>query len=272
MAKTTTVGGREEAAAPVTRRRPLVAEFYASAVGKKWVMAVTGVLLMGFVLAHLVGNLKLYLSREEMNLYGEALRDLGGHLVPRTSVLWAMRVGLVVAFVLHVHAAYSLTLVNRRARPAGYESPRDYVAATFASRTMRWTGVIVGLYVLFHLADLTWGSANPDFVRGDPYNNLVHSLQRPVVAILYVAANAALGLHLWHGAWSLFQSMGINNPRYNALRARLAQAFTAVVVLGNLSFPVLVQLHVVEPACSGSDPVGECADDSGIAAGAEAGR
>jgi succinate dehydrogenase / fumarate reductase cytochrome b subunit len=170
-----------------------------------------------------------------------------------------------------VHSAYARTLVNRRARPEPYRSRRDYVAASFASRTMRWTGVIVALYLLFHLADLTWGSANPDFVRGDPYNNLVHSLQRPVVAALYVAANAALGVHLWHGAWSLFQSLGINNPRYNALRARFAQAFTAVVVLGNLSFPVLVQLDVVEPACPGADPVAECDEESGVAVGRPSG-
>lgn len=275
MAQATTTDPRPSAP-PVRSRSPRggppIVRFYRSAVGKKWVMGVTGVLLMGFVLVHLIGNLKLYISREEMNLYGEALRDLGGHLVPRTSVLWLFRLGLIAAFVLHIHAAVALTVMNRKARPVSYASKRDYVVANYASRTMRWSGTIVALYLLFHLADLTWGNANPDFVRGDPYNNLVYSLQRPAVAALYVVANLALGIHLLHGAWSLFQSLGLNNPKYNHLRARFAQAFTAVIVLGNLSFPVLVQLDVVEPACPGGDPVAECPEDSGISAAAAPNR
>ena len=110
--------------------------------------------------------------------------------------------------------------MNRRARPVGYQAPRDYVAANFASRTMRWTGVIVLAFLAFHLADLTWGAANGShFVRGDPYNNLVYSFRRPVVAVFYVIANLALGVHIFHGAWSLFQSLGINNPRINKARA-----------------------------------------------------
>jgi succinate dehydrogenase / fumarate reductase, cytochrome b subunit len=275
MAQATTTDPRSSAP-PVRSRSPRggppIVRFYRSAVGKKWVMGVTGILLMGFVLVHLIGNLKLYISREEMNLYGEALRDLGGHLVPRTSILWLFRLGLIAAFVLHIHAAVALTVMNRKARPVAYASRRDYVVANYASRTMRWSGVIVALYLLFHLADLAWGNANPDFVRGDPYNNLVYSLQRPAVAALYVVANLALGVHLLHGAWSLFQSLGLNNPKYNHLRARFAQAFTAVVVLGNLSFPVLVQLDVVEPACPGGDPVAECPEDSGISTAAAPNR
>lgn len=240
------------------RRAPWPVEFYRSAVGKKWVMALTGVALMGFVLFHMIGNLKLYISREEINLYGEALRDVGGHLVPRTSLLWLMRVGLVGAFVVHIHAAVSLTRMNRKARPDRYQSPRDYVAATYASRTMRLSGVLIAVYVLFHLADLTWGNANPEFVRGDPYNNLVYSLQRVPVAIAYIVANLALGAHLLHGSWSLFQSLGINNPRFNAARRRFAQAFVAIVVLGNLSFPIAVQAGLVELECPGSDPTAPC--------------
>jgi succinate dehydrogenase / fumarate reductase cytochrome b subunit len=124
------------------------------------------------------------------------------------------------------------------------------VAASYASRTMRWSGVIVILYLIFHLMDLTWGVANPQFVRGDPYNNLIFSLQRPAVAIVYGVANIALGLHLWHGAWSMFQSLGINNPRINAFRRWFARSFAAVIVIGNLSFPILIQAHVLEPTCS----------------------
>lgn len=263
------------------RPAPFPVRFYRSAVGKKWVMGVTGILLLGFVLFHLVGNLKLYLSKEEINLYGEALRDLGGHLVPRTSLLWLLRGGLIAAFALHIHAAYSLTLLNRRARPDRYESPRDYAAATFASRSMRWTGIIVALYLVFHLADLTWGTANSEFVRGDPYNNLVYSLQRPLVAVVYAAANIALAIHIFHGAWSLFQSLGWNNPRWNAARRQFAYAFAAVVLVGNLSFPLLVQAGAVELECPKDeveaaglpyDPELSCEDYDEIAALVESGE
>jgi succinate dehydrogenase / fumarate reductase cytochrome b subunit len=243
------------------RRRPRLPwplAFYRSTVGKKWVMAVTGIVLMLFVLVHLIGNLKLYLSKEELNLYGEALRDMPGHLLPRTVLLWIIRGGLIAAFVFHIHAAYSLTLVNWRARPQKYRSKRDYVAANFASRTMRWTGTIVLLYLLFHLLDLTWGQANSEFVRGDPYNNLVYSLQRPVVAVVYVVANVALAIHLFHGAWSMFQSLGLNNPRYNDARRRFATGFAAVILIGNVSFPVLVQAGVVDIECPNAPPELSC--------------
>ena len=246
-------------AAPIRSRTssgPLLLRFYRTAVGKKWVMGVTGAALMLFVLAHLIGNLKLFLSKQEINLYGEALRDMPGHLLPRTVLLWTLRIGLILAFVFHIHAAASLTVMNRKARPAAdrYQSKRDYVAADYASRTMRWTGVIILLFLIFHLMDLTWGNANPDFLRGDPYNNLVYSFQRVPVAIVYILAMIALALHLYHGAWSMFQSMGITNPRYNTLRRRFAQAFALVILVGNCSFPIAVQLHWVKLKCPGQVP------------------
>ena len=247
--------------APIRKRStglPIV-RFYRSAVGKKWVMAITGIVLLGFVLGHMIGNLKLYLSKEEINLYGEALRNMPGHLLPRTVLLWIIRLGLIFAFVFHIHSAIGLTLINRKARPAAdrYQSKRDYVAADYASRTMRWTGVIILLFLAFHLMDLTWGNANPDFVRGDPYNNLVLSFERVPVAIVYILANIALAFHLYHGTWSMFQSMGINNPRYNKLRRRFAQGFAAVILVGNLSFPIAVLFNAVEPECPHTFPTDE---------------
>jgi len=233
---------------------PLPVRFYRSAIGKKWVMAITGIVLMLFVLVHLIGNIKLYLSKEEINLYGEALRNMPGHLLPRTWLLWTIRTGLIAAFFFHIHSAYGLTVINRKARPDRYQSKRDYVAADFASRTMRWTGIIVGLYVIFHLMDLTWGNANSQFVRGDPYNNLVYSLQRPAVAAVYIVANIALAIHLYHGAWSMFQSMGINNVRYNKARRGFAIGFAAFILVGNLSFPIAVQAHWVELQCPHAQP------------------
>jgi succinate dehydrogenase / fumarate reductase cytochrome b subunit len=253
-------GARRRAAPVPIQSRPssrfLPLRFYSTAVGKKWVMGLTGLALMGFILAHLIGNLKLYLSKEEINLYGEALRTMPGALLPRTVLLWTLRIGLILAFVFHIHSATTLTLMNRRARPAAdrYQSKRDYVAADYASRTMRWTGVIILLFLIFHLMDLTWGNANPDFLRGDPYNNLIYSFQRPAVAIVYIVAMIALAMHLYHGAWSMFQSMGLTNPRYNTLRRRFAQGFAAVILIGNCSFPIAVQLHLVELQCPGQVP------------------
>lgn len=221
-------------------------ELYRSAVGKKWVMAITGVIGVGFVLAHMVGNLKVYLGAEDMNHYGEFLRELLVPLVPRTVTLWLLRFTLVGAVLLHLHAAYSLTRMNHRARAKGYAADRDYVAANFASRTMRWSGIIVLAFLAWHLLDLTGGQANPDFVRGDPYNNLVASFDRPAVAAFYVLANVLLGIHLFHGVWSLFQSLGANNPRFNHWRRRLAELIAVVIVVGNVSFPLAVTFGLLE--------------------------
>jgi succinate dehydrogenase / fumarate reductase cytochrome b subunit len=218
---------------------------YGTAVGKKYAMAISGMVLMAFVALHAVGNLKLYVGAASFNSYADWLRQLGEPALPRQAVLWAMRLGLLAALAVHLHAAYALTIINRRARPEGYRSRRDYVAADFASRTMRWTGVIVALFVVFHLLDLTWGSANPEFVAGDPYHNVVASFERRPVALAYVAANVALGAHLFHGAWSLFQSLGWSHRRFNHWRRRFAVAFAAAVVAVNVSFPIAVLVGVV---------------------------
>jgi succinate dehydrogenase / fumarate reductase, cytochrome b subunit len=209
-------------------------------------MAVSGIVLLGYVFFHMLGNLKAYFGPEDLDHYAEWLRELLVPFFPRTVTLWLLRLGLIAAFVLHIHAAYALTVMNHRSRPQQYVSHRDYVAANFASRTMRWTGVIVGLFVVYHLADLTWGWANPDFERGDVYHNMVASLDRAPIALLYVVANLALGIHIFHGTWSLFQTMGINNPRFNHWRLWFARGFAAVIVIGNVSFPVMVQLGVIE--------------------------
>lgn len=220
-------------------------ELYRSALGKKYVMAITGIMIMGFVFAHMVGNLKMYLGIAEFDGYGEFLRELLVPILPRTVLLWLLRAGLIAAFALHIHAAYALTRMNRAARTMKYQSQRDYVAANYASRTMRWTGVIFGLFLIWHLFDLSWTGTGFHFHRGDPYGNVDGSLSRIPVAILYIVANLALGLHLYHGAWSLFQSMGWNNPRFNKWRRNFATGFAALVVVGNVSFPIAVLAGVV---------------------------
>jgi succinate dehydrogenase / fumarate reductase cytochrome b subunit len=240
--------------AAASKRKPFLLDLYSTAVGKKYVMAVTGIIGILFVIGHMIGNLKMYLGvvnengREvyDIDVYGEYLRDILVPILPRTYFLWGLRLLLIGALVLHVHAAYSLTVMNRRARPVKYQSARDYQVANFASRTMRWTGVIVVLFLFWHLADLTWGWFNPDFVRGEVYRNVDASLSRIPVAALYVVANIALGIHLFHGTWSLFQSMGWNNPRFNQWRRGLATGIATVIVLGNVSFPIAVQAGIVD--------------------------
>jgi succinate dehydrogenase / fumarate reductase cytochrome b subunit len=239
---------------PVNRRArpaPFPLSLYQTAVGKKWVMALTGIGLMGFVFFHMFGNLKMYFGAEQFDHYAESLRSLLYPLVPGHFVLWIMRIGLIVMFTLHIHSAYSLTMMNRRARPLAYQSKRDYIAANFASRTMRWSGVILLAFLVIHLANLTWGWFPGGVEHGEhglyspAYNNVVASLSQPWLAFIYVIAQVALSVHLYHGAWSLFQSLGINNPQYNAARRWFAVGFAAVVCGANISFPIAVLAGIV---------------------------
>jgi succinate dehydrogenase / fumarate reductase cytochrome b subunit len=222
----------------------LVTGFYRSSLGKKAVMAVTGLILFGFVLGHMAGNLKLYQGEAAYDAYAEHLRELGAPIFAHGQLLWVFRLGLLAAVGLHLHAATVLTLQNRRARPAAYEL-RETLQATYAARTMRWGGVIVLLFVLYHLAHLTFGWAHPDFEPGKVFQNVIVGFSIPWVAVFYVVANFALGLHLYHGVWSLFQSLGWNHPKLNPWRRRLAAFFAAAVTLGNVSFPLAVLTGVV---------------------------
>ena len=211
----------------------------------KWAMALSGIALLAYIVAHLLGNLKVYFGPAEINNYGEALRDLGGHLAPRTHVLWWLRIGLTAAFAIHIIAAFSIAYQNRSKRGERYQHRPDYHYVTYASRTMLWSGIIVLAFLAFHLADLTWGTANPDFFRGDIYSNMIASFERVPVAAFYIIATLALGLHIYHGMWSLFRSIGMANPRFNQLRRWLALSTTAAITVGNLSFPIMVQAGVI---------------------------
>jgi succinate dehydrogenase / fumarate reductase cytochrome b subunit len=221
-----------------------IASFYRSAVGKKAVMAVTGVFLFGWIFAHMVGNLKLYLGAEHMNEYGHWLRVMGAPAVPESGLLWIVRLLLLAAVILHITAATQLTIQSRNARPIGYER-RDVVKATYASRTMRWGGVIILLFIWYHLGHLTFGKFHPDFIPDDPYHNVVRGFQVWWVAAIYIVANLALGLHLYHGLWAMFNSLGLNAAKFNAWRRVFATAFALIITLGNVSFPVMVLLGIV---------------------------
>jgi succinate dehydrogenase / fumarate reductase cytochrome b subunit len=239
------------------KSRPFLLDLYSTAVGKKYVMGLTGIAMMGFVLFHMIGNLKMYLGAEHLNEYAEFLKQLLVPIMPPEVVLWILRGGLITMLALHLHAAYSLTQLNRHARSVKYQSKRDYQIANFASRTMRWSGLIVLAFIIWHLADLTFGGVNQhvgtmtsvgahsgEQVK-DVYGSVVFTFKRTPVALFYVFANILLGIHLFHGAWSIFQSFGWNNPRFNKWRRAFATGFAAIVVIGNVSFPIAVMAGIV---------------------------
>jgi succinate dehydrogenase / fumarate reductase, cytochrome b subunit len=208
--------------------------FLASTIGKKIVMAGSGTILAGFVLAHMLGNLQLYLGADALNAYSVWLRE-----VLHGAGLWIARAVLLAALGLHVWAAASLTVADRAARPVRYREfePRE---STYASRTMRWSGVLLFAFVVYHLLDLTFGTVNPSFQSGNVFHNVVASFRVVPVALLYVVAMLLLWLHLRHGMWSMLRTLGLGHPRYERMAQRLAALFATVVVAGNVSFPLAV--------------------------------
>lgn len=215
-----------------------------SLVGKKILMAVTGVVLLGFVLGHMLGNLKVFQGPEHFNAYGEGLRTLGAPLFGRGQLLWLIRLFLLVAAGLHIWAAYAVTRASWSARPHAYRQ-LQLVETTYAARTIRWSAVLILLFVVYHLLDLTFGPVNPSFIPGDVYHNVVASFRRVPIAVAYVVTMGALGLHLYHGVYSGCQTLGANHPRYNYLRRGIALVFSLVVAGGFITVPVAVLAGVV---------------------------
>jgi succinate dehydrogenase cytochrome b subunit len=210
--------------------------FWRSSLGLKIVMALTGIVLFGFVIGHMIGNLQVYMGPDALNAYGVFLRHVG-----HGAALWVARAVLLASVLLHIWSAWRLTQMNNAARPVGYREVQRR-ESTYASRTMRWSGVILLLFIVYHLMHFTLGvrAVHPDFVPGDVFHNFVVGFQNPIVSGFYILAMLALGLHLYHGAWSFMQTLGLSHPRYNHLRHALATFLTVVVVAGNISFPVAV--------------------------------
>ncbi|MGD0993120.1 MAG: succinate dehydrogenase cytochrome b subunit [Gemmatimonadales bacterium] len=209
--------------------------YVTSTIGRKAVMAVTGLILFGFILVHLVGNLTLYIGPEAINAYGAFLRTL-----LHGSALWIARAVLLAAVVLHVWSATSLTLDSWAARPKGYKrwTAKD---STYASRTMRWGGVILSAFIVFHLLHFTLGTVHPAFRPGDVYHNVVAGFQVWPVSVFYIVSMVLLALHLDHGVWSMCQTLGLTaHPRYKGWARGAALLFALVVGVGNCSFPIAV--------------------------------
>ncbi len=219
--------------------------FYQASLGKKTAMAVTGCVLFLFVVGHMIGNLQIYMGPEQLNAYGAKLRALG-------PLLWAVRAFLLLTVVVHLVSAAQLWLMNRRARPVGYMK-HGWVQASFASRTMYVSGPIIAGFIVYHLLHFTTGhcltgglSMLPDG-HIDVYSNVVRGFSYVPASLVYIASMLVLGYHLSHGVWSMFQTVGVNHPRYMPWIRGFATGATVVIATANISIPVAVLAGVVGP-------------------------
>jgi succinate dehydrogenase / fumarate reductase cytochrome b subunit len=217
---------------------------YSTSVGKKIAMAITGFVLVAYVIVHMLGNLKVYQGAEAFNHYAEGLRTLGAPFFGREQLLWIARIILLVSAVVHIGSAFALVLRSRAARPIRYRQ-FDSLAFSYASRTMVWGGVILLAFVVYHLLHLTFGTAHPDFIAGNAYHNFVVGFQSWPVSVAYTIAMIALGLHLYHGVWSGLQTLGADGSWYDGVRRPAAAVIALAVVLGNISFPIAVLSGIV---------------------------
>ena len=217
---------------------------WGSSIGKKAAMAVSGLLLFGFVIAHMLGNLKAFEGPEAMDAYALFLREVGYPLLPEYGALWIVRIGLLAALALHAIPAWQLWRQSRAARDRGYRK-EDSQVFSYASRTMRWGGVIILLFVVYHLLHMTTGHAHPDFEYGAVYDNLVAGFQSFPVTGVYLVAVGALSLHLYHGVWSLFGTLGTDNPRVDRIRRPLALVSAVGLFVGYALVPVAILLGIL---------------------------
>ena len=210
----------------------------------KIVMAVTGAVLVLYLVAHMLGNLKIFFGEQALNTYAAWLREIGEPALPGEGMLWLIRVVLLVAVIAHIVSATVLARRARAARPVKYAHRRP-VSTSYAARTMRWGGVIILLFVIYHILDLTTGTLNPNGQPGQVYDNVVADFSRWYVTLAYVVANLAVGFHLRHGIWSALQTLGRssgpNQTRYKAI----ALVISVVLTAGFLAVPFAVQFGLV---------------------------
>ena len=212
-----------------------LAVFWQSSVGKKAVMAVTGFILVAYLLTHVLANLLVFNGPERINRYAQLLHS-------SSAALWGARLILLAALILHIIAATQLAIRSRAARPEPYAGGRDPQVSTFAARTIRWGGALILLFLIYHILHFTTGTAHPDFVELNPHHNVSTGFRNPLVAAVYLLAMVAVGLHLYHGVWSSGRSLGLSQPSPRPLHRRIALVlavfvwlgFTAIVIAGFL--------------------------------------
>lgn len=235
-------------AAPVnTLKNPVnLNTVFRTSIGMKVLMAVTGLIWIGFLFFHMYGNVKVFFGPEYFNAYAEGLRELGHPVFSRLHLLILLRVVMTVALVTHIYLQFVLYRRNSASRATAYNIRRN-VQANSAALTMRYGGIAIFFFVLYHLSDLTWGvpGIHNEFVAGDAYRNLTISFQSPINVMIYLIALAALALHLYHGTWSMFQTLGINSKRMTPGLRFFALALAVVIPVGFAIVPVSVMFGIV---------------------------
>ncbi|MFB7611020.1 succinate dehydrogenase [Streptomyces gardneri] len=218
--------------------------FLSSTLGKKTVMAVSGLLMLGYLVAHVAGNLKVFFGPEEFNAYGHWLRVMGAPVLHHEWALWLVRIVLLAAVGAHAVSAYQLSRRDVKARPTAYVHRRK--RASYATRTMRWGGIILALFIVWHILDLTTGTVHPGgFEEGKPYQNVVDTFSTWYGNVIYIVAMLAVGLHVRHGFWSAAQTLGVGNARRERLLRVLANTLALVLTAGFVSVPAAVMTGVV---------------------------
>jgi succinate dehydrogenase / fumarate reductase, cytochrome b subunit len=225
------------AAAPGIAGPVRVLRFWNTTIGKKAVMAVSGIILAGFVLAHLIGNLQVFLGPDQFNGYARTLRHL-------PELIWPARVILLIMVILHIWSSLQLAVVKSEARPVGY-SKHTSTGSTYASRTMYLSGPVIAAFVVYHLMQFTFGVGGTQYHEFDAYGNVIQGFRVPAVSIFYIIAMALLCLHLRHGLWSMFQSLGFNHPRHTPRIKRAASLIALFIFFGFASIPIAVMLKVI---------------------------
>jgi succinate dehydrogenase / fumarate reductase cytochrome b subunit len=226
------------------RKRTAIRTFWDSTIGKKVVMALTGLMFIAFLLVHMAGNLKVFFGPDDFNHYASWLRTIGEPVLHSSWYLWIQRTALIVGLVLHITAAVQLSKRDKRARPVRYvhsQRPR----ATFATRTMRWGGVILALFIVWHILDLTLGVTNQDYRVDQPYHNITADFQVWWVNVIYIVALLMLGLHINHGFWSAAQTLGITSPARDKMLKTVGSILAVVITGGFIMVPVGVMTGLV---------------------------
>ncbi len=228
-------------------------QLYKTTVGKKIVAALTGFILVGFVFGHMIGNLKTFMGRDAAGIhaldhYAEFLRSMGADLFGHMTLLWIVRAGLLAAVVLHVVTVVQLAIINRAARGGSSYTKYQANSSTFASRMMLCGGVLLLVFIVFHILHFTTGTLHFDgFIEGAVYHNVVSAFQHWYLVGFYLLAMAALGAHLYHGVWSMFQTLGLDNPERNMVIRRGAVALSVVIAFGFITVPCAVFIGFLKP-------------------------
>lgn len=226
-------------------------KFYRTTIGKKAVMAVSGLSLVLFTFVHMVGNLKVFQGRDpmsgrpKMDVYSEFLRTVGSPMFSRGELLWVARLGLLALAVFHIYSALAVTRANRRARPIGYEQQK-FETTTLAARTMWWGGLILAAFIIYHILHMTTGHLHFEgFQHGRVQQNVVAAFHVWYVVLIYLLAMGALCSHIYHGLWSALQTLSLNIPKYNKVLRNISKMVALVIFLGFISVPLGVFFGLV---------------------------